>query len=174
VFALPGLAGLAALGITAPFARVSSGAASAGGLTALALYLALQGNVTSPTREALRSRSLQPLRESAALTRPVRDPLDPRNAAILTAGFESPPVYYDPRVQRLGNADDLRALMAEADREQRTLFVNFGRLKLVRKRRPEALALVEREDLFEPVATLHGFEPKLTRFVYRYRGQPGS
>jgi hypothetical protein len=174
LFALPGLAGLAALGLTAPFARLPARAATAGSLAALTLYLALLASVTSPAREALRSRSLQPLRESVALTRPVRDPLDPRNAQILTAAFESLPVYYDPRVQRLGNADDLRALMAEADREQRTLFVNFGRLKLVRKRRPEALALVEREDLFEPVATLHGFEPKLTRFVYRYRGQPGS
>jgi hypothetical protein len=33
------------------------------------------------------------------------------------------------------------------------------------------MEMVEREDLFEPVATFYGFEPRGMICVYRYRGR---
>ena len=66
---------------------------------------------------------------------------------------------------------DLLALLEEADRTGRQLYVSAGRPWLGRRNFAELLEMVEREDLFEPVNTLYGFEPRGLIHVYRYRGR---
>ncbi len=172
VFALPGFVALLALGLDAA-ARALRPRRLRGPLAAVLAVACLGGFVwlTAPAREALRSRSLQPLRESVRITRPVEDPFAPENARILTFSVQTPPQYYDPRVIFSRRMEDLEAAMAESDRTGRPLFVNYGRPRLARKRAPELLEVFHDPTRFERVAVLRGFEPKHVRYVYRYRGR---
>jgi hypothetical protein len=140
----------------------------------MAAWLGAFAVMSQPARSALRAGSLQPMRESVLLTRPGLDPNDPANARVLTASIQREPAYYDPRVVRVTRPRELERLMARADAEGLPLFVNYGRPQLARKRVPELVEMVERADLFEPVAVLHGFEPRGERRVYRYLGEPAA
>jgi hypothetical protein len=173
IFALPAFAVLLALGLAAALPREGSRRARALTAAGMLAYLAVFAWLTQPARHALRARSLQPLRESVRLMRPDPDPFSAENERILTAAFETHEEYYDPRSGRVDTAKDLRRWMRRADAEDRPFFVHYGGRKLARRRHPDVLALVEREDLFEPVATLRGFEPKYARYVLRYRGRAG-
>ena len=172
IFALPSVAILAAVGADAVFTRVRP--ARVGAALSAALLLALiSGHVvlTQPVRHALRTRSIQPTREAVLLTRPHLDPFSEENLKILTVSWGRPPFYYDPNVHQIGSATQLLELMAEADRSGRPLYANLGRPHQAIKRFPDLKALVERDDLFEPVATLYGFEPRGHMEIYRYRGR---
>jgi len=172
-FVLPLFAALVGLGATSALRRVRPPALSAALTVALcATYLAGLWLWTAAPREALRSRSLQPYRESVLLTRGTLDPFDPGQDEILTVSFSDPPNYYDPRVRIVETMGELLAWLERADREDRPLYVTLGRVPKAARHQPELVALVEREDLFELEAVLRGFEPKLTRKIYRYR--PGS
>jgi hypothetical protein len=175
LFTLPCVVVLLAVGFDlAVQALAPSRSAAALSAAAMLVWLALFGALTGPARSALRAGSLQPMRESVELTRPTLDPFTPENERILTASIQRPPDYYDPRVVLVEDPGELRALMQRADASGMPLFVNFGRPGLARKRVPQLLALVEREDLFEEIAVLHGFEPRGARYVYRYRGRRAS
>ena len=87
------------------------------------------------------------------------------------------PHRIDDLGRRTGRADQRRfrqhqPAAVEADRTGRELYVNFARPSLARKNCPELLEMAERKDLFEPVGTLYGFEPRGLMRVYRYRGRP--
>ncbi|MDJ0789998.1 MAG: glycosyltransferase family 39 protein [Myxococcota bacterium] len=168
LFALPGLAIFLATGLTLP-ARWEGTAPRAVAFGLCALWLAGFVAFTTPAREALRGGSLQPMRESVAITRPLRDPNAPENERILTVAIQRPPDYYDPRVEWVLRPEALYALMRRADAEGLPLWVNTGRPGLARKRVPELVALIEDADLFTPVARLPGFEPRGVRLLYRYR-----
>jgi len=170
LFALPGLVALVAAGLSL-LARGPRVARTAGVATCC-VWLAAFALFTEPARSALRAGSLQPMRESVALTRADRDPNAEHNLRILTASIQREPSYYDPRVRLVRQPSELHELMASADAENVALFVNYGRPRLAARRVPELVSFVEREDLFEPVARLPGFEPRGVRLVYRYR--PGS
>jgi hypothetical protein len=173
VFALPGAAALVALGVE-PLAEALG--TRPGRLAARALALACVagfGVLAWPVLSDLRTRPLQPNRESVLLTRPTLDPFAPENAKILTATFQGAPSYYDPRIVFVRTPGRLRRLMARADESGLTLYVNYGRPKLARERYPKLVQFVERRDLFEPVATLVGADPRGVRHVLRYRGRAG-
>ncbi len=172
IFALPSVAILVCTGADAVFAGVRpprlAGSLSA---TLLAALLAGHAVLTAPVRHALRTRSVQPTREAVLLTRPHLDPHSRENREILTVSWARTPFYYDPNVRKIGTAEQLHQLMAEADRSGRPLYVNVGRPHQAIKRHPDLKALVERRDLFEPVATLYGFEPRGHMEIHRYRGR---
>ena len=105
------------------------------------------------------------------MTRPSLDPLAEENLDILTVGWQRLPEYYDPNIHEIWNQEQLLGLLGEADRTGRELYVNYGRPNLARRRYPDLVDLAEREDLFEPVARLYGFEPRGLMRVYRYRGR---
>jgi hypothetical protein len=173
VFVLPAFAALVALGATSALRRTRSPALSAALTVALCgAYLAGLVAWTAAPRTALRTRSVQPYKESVLLTRGTLDPFDPGQDEAFTVSFSDPPDYYDPRVRIVETTEELRTWLERADREDRPLYVNLGRLRRLPKRHPELLALVEREDLFELVGFLHGFEPLMSRKIFRYR--PGS
>jgi hypothetical protein len=173
VFVLPSLAALVGLGATWALRWVRPARLSAAATAALcAAYLAGLWAVTAAPRTALRAHSIQPYRESVLLTRGTLDPFGPGQDEIITVSFSDPPDYYDPRVRVVETTAELLDWLERADRENRRLFVTLGHLRKAHKRHPELLALVERKDVFDVEAVLHGFEPKMTREIFRYR--PGS
>ncbi len=170
IFLLPSCVAFVAVGLETA-ARALPRSLRAGSVAVvLVAFFAAATAITVPARVALRAGSLQPMRESVALTRSERDPAAPSNREILTASFQRPPTYYDPLVIEVYDLASMQALMARADREGRPLFVNYGRPGLAQRRHPDLVALMERADLFERVAYLPGFEPRGIRLVYRYRG----
>jgi hypothetical protein len=173
VFALPSFAALIGLGATAASRWIRPPALSATlGVAICAVYLAGLAVWTEAPRSALRARSLQPYKEAVLLVRGALDPFDPHQDEILTVSYSDAPSYYDPRVRIVETTEDLLAWLARADREDRPLYVMLGRLQKAASLQPELTALVEREDLFESVALLPGFEPWMSQKIYRYR--PGS
>jgi len=159
-YLLPPLACLVGLGLQAPAARL--------GPLALAIpvaYLAAFAWWTDDARTALRTRPLEPMRESVAVTRPL-DPHAAGQREVITASFSDEPFYYDPFVERVGDVGELESLVRESDASGRPLYVNLGRIELAEKRRPELLTLVRRPELFDEVAVFEGFEPEHTRRVY--------
>ena len=173
VFALPSFAALVALGATSAFRRARSPALSAALTVVLCgAYLAGLVSWTAAPRTALRTRSVQPYKESVLLIRGTLDPFDPGQEQAITVSFSDPPDYYDPRVRIVETTEELRAWLERADREDRPLYLNRGRLHRAAKSHPGLVALAEREDLFELVAFIPGFEPLMSRKISRYR--PGS
>jgi hypothetical protein len=173
VFALPSFAALVALGATSAFRRARSPALSAALTVVLCgAYLAGLVSWTAAPRTALRTRSVQPYKESVLLIRGTLDPFDPGQEQAITISFSDPPDYYDPRVRIVETAEGLLGWLERADREDRPLYLNRGRLHRAAKSHPELVALAEREDLFELVAFIPGFEPLMSRKISRYR--PGS
>ncbi len=171
VFFVPQLAALAALGATW---LLEAGRArrpvAAGGVVLATLVLVGFAWLTEPGRSALRARAYFPERDSVLLTRPSLDPSSAENGRILTATWTSPPVYYDPQARYVPKHEDFLAVIAEAEERGLPLFVNFGRRNMAVRRAPENLALVEDPSRFEHIATLPGYTPVRTRYVYRYLG----
>lgn len=177
VGALPFLCGLAALGLEASAslfrgARASQFAALAGGL---ALTLAA-AELTGPQRAITTNHPIEPKRESFLLYRSAApNPFDPRQKDIITVGFHQENVTYDPGQRRLNdvdNRDALDAVMAEADRTGKPLFVDFAQEPYARKHFIHIFPRLDNPELFERVATFHGLEPQNTRVVMRYIGKP--
>ena len=172
IFALPSFAILLGAGLEGVFAWLRPPRAAAAATVAVMLaYLGGYGWLSRDVRSSLRSVSIQQMREAVLMTRPSLDPLAEENLDILTVGWQSVPEYYDPNVHEIWNQEQLFGLLDEADRTGRELYVYYGRANLARRRYPELADLVEREDLFVPVARLYGFEPRGRMRVYRYRGR---
>jgi hypothetical protein len=170
LFALPGLVALVALGLGWVFVWVRRPGLRAA-LTAAAMVVALGSYAawTGLPRSALRSGSLQPVRESVLLTRGTLDPFAPENQAIITTSFKRGPTYYDPLLIRIESMPEMRKLMRRADRTGATLYVNLGKPEQAGQAYPDLFALVEDPAVFEVVTTLYGFEPRGHRIIYRYR-----
>jgi hypothetical protein len=122
-------------------------------------------------RSTLRSLPIQQNREAVLMMRPSLDPFTEENREILTVGWQSALVHYDPNTHTIFEPEQLLALLDEADRTGRELYVSHARPWLARREGSELLEMVEREDLFEPVTTLYGFEPRGMLHVSRYRGR---
>lgn len=169
VFGLTSAALLAGIGIGLPFVLLRGrGGQAVSAAIAVALGTLLI-SVGQPTRRALIDFPISATRDSVLAMRPTLDPNQPANAAILTIGLGGCPRFYDPLCRPVASVEELETMLREADAEGKTLFVSLARRSMQRKRNPEALAFVERDDLFEPVGEFSGFEPDRTRFVRRYR-----
>jgi hypothetical protein len=170
LFALPGLAALVALGLGWIFAWILRPRLSTA-LTAAVMVAALAGYAgwTQVPRDALRSGSLQPLRESVLLTRGTLDPFAPENDDVITTSFKRGPTYYDPLLIEIETVPQMRQLMRRADQTGAVLYVNLGKPMMAKEAYPDLFALVEDPSAFEVVTTLYGFEPRGIRTIYRYR-----
>lgn len=164
VVALPGLALLFGVGLETLARPLGRHAGAAGMVLALAAFAAF----TQAPRSELRARPIQPWRDSVLATRPSVNPLDPRNAKILTVSFNLPPYYYDAGVHQIRAPAQLRHWMAEADRTGYPLFVNIGRPGGARRKHPELMRLIKTH--FETVGRFEGLLSRGYRVVYRYRG----
>jgi hypothetical protein len=82
-------------------------------------------------------------------------------------------VLYDPWLREFDDAAGLEALMDEARRHGRPLFVIYAYAYKNRDVRPSAFALLDDPDLFEEVAVFHAiYDERMVR-VLRYRGNAG-
>jgi hypothetical protein len=172
LYAVPSFAILLGAGLEGLFAWIRSPRAVAAATVAIMLgYLGGYAWLSHGIRSSLRSVSIQPTREAVLLMRPTQDPFAEENRDILTVGWQRLPEYYDPNIREISRGEELLALLDEADRTGRQLYATYGRTNLARRRYPELIELVEREDLFEPVGRLYGFEPRGMARVYRYRGR---
>ena len=170
IFLLPGLVAFLAVGVREicrllPVAGGRDIAFAALSFFLLSTYVAW----TAPQREFLRGHSLQPYRESVALTRPTLDPRDPAQDEILTTTFYSKPFPYDPRIILFANGPELGALVRRADAENKSLFVNLGFLVTVRGEHPNKYRFLKESGFFDDLGILPGFMETLGRHVFRYR-----
>jgi hypothetical protein len=168
IFALPGWVALIAVGcawavgaIPRPVPRIS---------VAL-LLVAVFAWFTEGTRSWMRDNPLQPLKESALLTRGTLDPLQ-ADSRVLTASFSIPPYLYDPLGLRVESTVQFLELLKQADLENRPLLVNIGMPWAAREFSPGLWSIVNDSSLFEKTAHLRGLDPGLDRILYRYK--PGS
>lgn len=173
IYALPGLVALTAVGIVTLghlATRLPAGrlAAPAAGVCMILLYAA----VTWDFRSWIISHPLQQFRESVLACRPVLDPLDSRQTGILTGSFCIPPYLYDPHVNRLDSVGQLVALMGEADKSGKPLYINIGMPWAAREYRPKLWQLFSDDRLFGDRHELLGFDAGLDRLIAKYK--PGS
>ncbi len=172
IFALTSFAILLSAGLEGLFAWLRPRRAAAAATVAVMLaYLSGYLWLSRDVRSSMRSVPIEQLREAVLMMRPSLDPFAEENRDILTVSWQLAPGYYDPNVHRIAEREQLLALLEEADRTGRQLYVSSGRPWLARRKYPELAEMVEREDLFEPVDTLYGFEPRGLIHVYRYRGR---
>ena len=125
-------------------------------------------------RTILRNHPVEQSRESVALYRNVTNP---RNADIdkevISGGFVYFTEGYDPAMHRFKDAAGLRALMEEADRTKKKLFVNVGHIEFGRETFADVCRLIEDPAQFEHVGHLPGLFFSTTRDVFRYKGVNG-
>ena len=173
LFLLPGVVAMTAAGLDGVRMALSKHktGAVAGTLLVLA-FLCGYFAFTFPQRSWLLGRPIQQIRESAEATRPTLDPLAEENKNILTASFIGPPDPYDANIHLFSSVRELSELAADADKQGKVLFVNFGFLTTAQIRFRFILSALEDPSLFEQTAELQGFDPINDRFVYRYK--PGA
>jgi Dolichyl-phosphate-mannose-protein mannosyltransferase len=173
LFLLPGVVAVTALGLDRW--RLALSRSQIGAVAGVVLVVGLVTAYvafTTPQRTWLLNRPIQQIRESAEVTRPVRNPFAKENQDILTASFIGPPDPYDPNIILFRSVRELSELMARADKQGKVLFVNFGFLTEAQLRFRPILDALSDSSLFEKTAELQGFDPINDRYVYRYR--PGS
>ena len=167
ISALPSLVVLIAVGI----AWAASPLPPAGRVALAACIVGAFAVATQPARQILRTRSIQPVRESVALARPDMNPEDPAGDSILTVSFDHfSPTYYDPRIRAIKTPDELRSAMADADATGRPLFVNAAHLRAQWGAHSSLTEFVSDPTLFEELADLPGLLPRDRRRVWRYLG----
>lgn len=132
-----------------------------------------------PQFRAQRSQSLDPRRESVALTRGDAPFEDPSHLKLITAHCSQHAMNYDPHGFLVKKADSKRTsedgpglvqLMRLADTSDSTLLVNQGGLDGFADRYPGIAKLLAQPDLFEKTHEVHGLEPQFERHIYRYKG----
>lgn len=122
-------------------------------------------------RRLLTQHPIEPCRESVALTRQITNPRHPDyDKHVITVAFAFTSEAYDPGQIKIAKGDELRALMARADKEGKQLFVNFGHKAWAVMYFPDIVAIIDDPALFEHTATLPGLFLASTREVYRYKG----
>lgn len=171
IFALPGWCAAAAIGLreAVPDIRVTwlKNLLFAGCATALLLAYAMW---TQPQRMFLIQHSVQPYREGVLLTRPSLDPNHPDQDRIITAAFHAGPLFYDPRLIRVKTREEMQALAAQAEREEKALYLNLAYPATAKLENPELWNFVYQSGAFEWVSELHGLFPDMDIHVLRYKG----
>jgi hypothetical protein len=160
-----------AIGVEAGAARLAGrrrGAAAAG----LALAAAVVGFawlVRAPLAN-LASHPYSGMREAVAFVA-----ARPDAAGALRAGFGlggDTARAYDPSLLHAESAEELRALAARARADGRPLYVIYGYRGQNLDRAPEAIALLEDRERFEPLGRFEAVAPEFVYRAVRYTGTP--
>jgi hypothetical protein len=148
------------------------------GYVAPALLIVLYAILTSPQRHVLRTKPVEPQRESVLETRPELGLTHAVTDPILTFGFAMGGSHlmtvpsYDPAASYVSSEADLRELMIRADAEQKPLFANIAMPALARLAYSEPMSILDDQNVFSLVNIFYGLEDNVTRYIYRYN--PGS
>lgn len=151
----------------------------AGAVPAL-IFLAWFWHATSPQRALLQTSPVEQQRESVLACRPELGAKAPSRDSIITVqirrggGHMMTVPSYDPALDWVENAAELRALALRADAERKPLFVNLAMPELARQpgNFPDIMALLDDPEIFTLHRTLPGLHDNTTRYVYRYN--PGA
>ncbi len=141
------------------------------------VFLCMYAWVTADARARIRKYDRQPLRSVVQEVRGESPAWSPAGAATLTGSFGTSKGMiksYDPWDRVLKGAGDLEALIEEAEKTGKPLFVYLcGRIQ-AHKDDPEMLAMVEDGTRFEKLPgrdAFKGLEELFSYHVYRYRGK---
>jgi hypothetical protein len=169
LFFLPGVIAVTAVGLDASRLFLSRKLGRLVAFLVVAGFFIAYLSFTAPQRTWLLHRSLEQIRESAEVTRPVLDPLAKENKNILTASFIGPPDPYDANIINFRTVRELAAIASRADEEGKAFFINFGFLTTAQMRFRPILNVINDPSIFEKVAELQGFDPINDRYVYHYK-----
>ncbi|MFT4547684.1 MAG: hypothetical protein ACI9MB_001631 [Verrucomicrobiales bacterium] len=170
VMVLPGLLMLIALGIEyIPSIMKSVRARNVAGGSIGGLVVICYALYSSPVRANYRDRSVEPTRESVALSRTVSNMFHPDFDDAINVGFGMTSRGYDPYGYRLKKDDPelFRKFMKRAKAEGEQFYVNFSLIGLTKSQYPKLMEIVEDPELFEAVEVLFGLDEPCTRHVYR-------
>jgi hypothetical protein len=164
IYALAAAVPLLAVGTEALAARVG-GRAVAPALASLVLGFAI---FTWPQNRMLLERPHSGMRETVEFLAAQGDAESVLKAG-LGLGGDNPKVY-DPRLGYFENADELRALCAEAESRAVPFYAYYAYPGHNRARSPGAFRLLDDPSRFEPVARFDGVEPQFVYRVFRWTG----
>ncbi len=129
--------------------------------------------ITRVPRHLLRNYPLEASRESVASYRQITNPRNPDfDKEVISCGLAMYTEGYDPGLYRVKEVKELQALMDQADRTGKKLYVNVGFMSFVRSNEAyvPACDMIEDDSKFEHMRNFPGLLPYTTRDVYRYRG----
>jgi hypothetical protein len=169
IYLLPGLIAVTAIGVGHESRGVFKLPLRV--LTAAIILLAY-AVFSEPVRERICARPLDPIKEVVTSMRGTLKPNAQTRSERLTASFPNHLSYYDPHVQRLKTATDLRDAMQRADREDKPLSVTAYHPWGVVFGNPDVWRLFYESGLFTDFVVYHGVENLQDRVVARY--QPGA
>lgn len=143
------------------------------GKVVMSMLVVVYGLMTHHARQVFREHAVEDSRSSVASYREVTNPRHPDiEKDVISGGFVMFTEGYDPALRRFQDVTGLKALMEEADRSGKKLFVNVGNLDFVRRSdgTRDITALLEDGQHFELSGVYHGLLPFTTRHVFRYKG----
>lgn len=130
--------------------------------------------ITREPRGFLRDNDIEPSRASVASYREVTNPRHPDiDKEVISGAFTMYTEGYDPALRRFSDVPGLYALMEEADRTGKQLYINVGYLKFLRDSPGTSAitAVLEDTKLFENSGRFYGLLPYTTRDVFHYLGR---
>ncbi|MEZ0389963.1 MAG: hypothetical protein ACAI34_22990 [Verrucomicrobium sp.] len=151
-------------------AKVSRDAAVAA-CGSVALLFAI---ISQVPRQTMRFHPIEPSRESVTLYRKI---ISPRNAdfdkEVMGGALSMFTEAYDPAMYRVDNLQEFEALLAEADKSGRQLYMNLGDVAFQKSFPAYApiIQILEDPARFEHVKHLSGLMPFTSRDVFRYYGK---
>ncbi|MEY4484798.1 MAG: hypothetical protein RL693_2250 [Verrucomicrobiota bacterium] len=140
--------------------------------TALILFMV----ITHVPRHHLRAYPLEASRESVAAYRKITNLRNPDfDKEVISGGLLMYTEGYDPALYRIKDVTELQALMDQADRTGKKLYMNVGFMSFVRSSDEygPTCRILEDDSKFEHLKSFPGLLPYTTREVYRYRGKSG-
>ncbi|MFV0337141.1 MAG: glycosyltransferase family 39 protein [Chthoniobacterales bacterium] len=173
IYLLPGLVASIALGgacfveILTRKHRVKRYAPALASITAFAILMPYFF-FTQPSRTWHLTNPIEAAKEVVLQARGTLNPYEAGQNEILTASLRLEPDVYDPRCQKLGSADDLLALMRQADAENKPLFVYVGNPWSAAFGDPKLWRLYYEYGLFDDFHIHRSIEPTLDFIVAKY------
>lgn len=147
-----------------------------GGVLPAVIFLGWFWTATAPQRVLIQTNPVEQQRESVLACRPELGAKAPSRDSVITVqirrggGHMMTVPSYDPALDWVENAEELRALARRADAEGKPLFVNLAMPELARQpgNFPDIMAVLDNPELFTLYRTLPGLHDNTTRYVYRY------
>lgn len=174
IFVLPGLVAAVALGAEWPTRFLDRWSWGRRFAAPLLLILAGLGYAlaSQPARAWMLTHPIQPIKDSVLAVRPSLDPSDPRQNEIITVSLGMHLESYDPHILSAQDIPNLTRIAQEADAANKPLYVITGNDLAVAYDYPELRTFIRDPAHFDAVATLPGYDPTLTHYIWRYR--PGA
>lgn len=174
IFVLPGLVACVALGAEWPTRLLDRWPWGRRFAAPALLCLAGLGYAVAsqPARAWMLTHPIQPIKDSVLAVRPSLDPSDPRQDDVITVSLGMHLESYDPHIFSAKDIPTLTRIAQEADAANKPLYVITGNDLAIIYDYPELRTFIRDPAHFDAIATLPGYDPTLTHYIWRYR--PGA